>query len=179
MDALFSNSVLEHIPQLEPVIAESSRLLRSGGRFLVTVPSANFRRCLRGPLLPWVSRTRYERMVDARLAHHNYLSEQDWRVLLGRHGIEVDAFVPFLNVREVRRWESLSRFTGGLLHSLFGGKTHPIHIQRRLGLRSGGERLPGSLARAVAASIRLRPRDIDPNTIDDKSGCVLIDARKR
>ncbi len=173
-DAVFSNSVLEHIPQLEPVIAEAARLLRPGGRFLATVPSSDFRRCLRGPLLPWVVRARYETAVDQRLAHYNYLSTTQWRDLLGRHGIEVEGVEPFLDEREVRRWESLSRFTGGLLHSLFGGGTHPIQIQRRLGLRSGRERMPGSLARGVAAAIRLRRRAQN----DGLFGCLLIDARK-
>ena len=39
---IFSNSVLEHIEQLEPVLREAHRLLAPGGRFYMTVPSDLF-----------------------------------------------------------------------------------------------------------------------------------------
>ena len=39
---IFSNSVLEHIEQLEPVLREARRLLAPGGRFYMTVPSDLF-----------------------------------------------------------------------------------------------------------------------------------------
>lgn len=47
-DWVFSNSVLEHIPNLDDVIAEVSRLLRPGGPFLLTVPGDKFYQCLGG-----------------------------------------------------------------------------------------------------------------------------------
>lgn len=39
---IFSNSVVEHIPDLEPVLREARRLLSPGGRFYLTVPSDRF-----------------------------------------------------------------------------------------------------------------------------------------
>lgn len=39
---VFSNSVLEHIPFIEPVFLEVHRLLAPGGRFYLTVPSPSF-----------------------------------------------------------------------------------------------------------------------------------------
>ena len=41
---IFSNSVLEHIPDLAPVRKEAHRLPASGRRFFFTVPSPNFER---------------------------------------------------------------------------------------------------------------------------------------
>jgi SAM-dependent methyltransferase len=41
---IFSNSVLEHIPDLEPVFREAFRLLAPGGHFYFTVPSPDFER---------------------------------------------------------------------------------------------------------------------------------------
>lgn len=41
---IFSNSVLEHIPDVTPVLKEAHRLLVSGGRFYFTVPSTEFER---------------------------------------------------------------------------------------------------------------------------------------
>jgi SAM-dependent methyltransferase len=39
---IFSNSVLEHIPRLQPVLQEAHRLLAPGGLFYLTVPSDRF-----------------------------------------------------------------------------------------------------------------------------------------
>lgn len=41
---VFSNSVLEHIPDVMPVFREAHRLLAPGGKFYFTVPSADFER---------------------------------------------------------------------------------------------------------------------------------------
>ncbi len=41
-NVILSNSVLEHIRELKPVLNESYRLLAPGGRFLVTVPTDMF-----------------------------------------------------------------------------------------------------------------------------------------
>jgi len=39
---VISNSVLEHIPDLEPVMDEVARVLKPGGKFIFCVPSENF-----------------------------------------------------------------------------------------------------------------------------------------
>jgi SAM-dependent methyltransferase len=41
-NTVYSNSVLEHIPDIEPVFREVYRLLARGGKFYVTVPSHRF-----------------------------------------------------------------------------------------------------------------------------------------
>jgi SAM-dependent methyltransferase len=38
LDVIISQEVLEHVPDVDPAIAESARVLRPGGRFLFTVP---------------------------------------------------------------------------------------------------------------------------------------------
>ena len=51
-------------------------------------------------------------------------------------------------------WETLSRMTGGLLHSLSFGKARPIEIQRALKIRALQNKaaLPGPVASAVASN---------------------------
>ena len=39
MDVVVSSQVLEHIPDTDHVIAEARRVLRTGGKFLVSVPN--------------------------------------------------------------------------------------------------------------------------------------------
>ena len=41
---IFSNSVLEHIPDLLPVLVEQHRLLAPGGNFYVTIPTDRWER---------------------------------------------------------------------------------------------------------------------------------------
>jgi SAM-dependent methyltransferase len=173
-DFAFSNSVLEHIDDIEPVLAEVARLLRPGGVFVFTVPGAGFHDCLAGPLLPWSDRGRYLERIDRRCAHRRYWGEPQWRDSLGRHGIDVVRVVPYLTAREVQRWETLSRFTAGVLFGLLGERMQPIEIQRTLRLRKRALRLSprvaGLLARAVSAGV-------GPDS-SGQSGCLLVEATR-
>ena len=135
-DYVISNSVLEHIPELEPVIKEVGRVLKPGGRFYYTVPCPNFHDNLSGSWAPGAQHEDYLRKLDRRLAHFNYLTSLDWTDMCGRHGMKVDEVRGYLGKSATRRWETLSRMTGGLLHSLSMGSKRPIEIQRALKLRS-------------------------------------------
>ena len=154
-DYAISNSVLEHIPDLEPIIHELSRVLKPGGKFFFTVPCPGFRDNLAGSIIPRVSREKYLNDLDRRLAHFNYLSEQDWRTLCDRHGMIVTDVSGYLGQQATRRWETLSRFTGGLLYSLTFGKRRPIEIQRTLKLKSFQNRakMPAPLARVLTSAM--------------------------
>ncbi len=174
-DFAFSNSVLEHIEELEPVIAEVARVLRPGGAFLFTVPASGFHDCLAGPLLPWSDRQRYLERIDRRCAHRRYWSEAQWRAGLGQHGIEVAHAIPYLTATEVQRWETLSRFTAGVLYALAGERLQPIEIQRALHLRRRGIHLPPWTAALLAAAISAGVA-ADPS---GRFGCLLVEARKR
>lgn len=174
-DFAFSNSVLEHIDELDPVMAEVARVLRPGGVFLFTVPAAGFHDCLAGPRLPWVGRARYLEIIDRRCAHRRYWSETQWRACLARQDIEVVRAVPYLSATEVQRWETLSRYTAGLLYGLAGGRMQPIEIQRALRMRGRGMRLPAWAAAPLAAAVSLGVKD----DASSRFGCLLIEARKR
>lgn len=174
-DFAFSNSVLEHIDELDPVMAEVARVLRPGGAFLFTVPAAGFHGCLAGPLFPWGDRQRYLNGIDRRCAHRRYWGEAEWRACLGRQGMNVVRADPYLTATEVRRWETLSRFTAGILYTLAGERMQPIEIQRALRLRRRGLRLPAWIAAALGAAISSGvPRDTS-----GRFGCLLVEARKR
>ena len=100
--SVFSNSVLEHIPNLEPVLREVTRVLRPGGRFLATVPSDAFRRLLAG----YQDRAKagdvagaetYAARVDRRLEHHRYPTPAQWAEMLeqaGMHLIRARYYIP-------------------------------------------------------------------------------------
>lgn len=175
-DFVISNSVLEHIADIDGTLAETSRVLKPGGRFVATVPSDGFHACLRGPRLLHSRRAQYLSKVDLRCAHLRYWDEVRWRTELKLHGMALSAARPYLNRSEVRRWETVSNLTAGVLFALFGGRKHPIEIQRKLGLRRSGQRLPGWLAAPLSRLLALGlVRDDAPGV---PCGCLLIEAVK-
>jgi SAM-dependent methyltransferase len=181
-DFVISNSVLEHIPDLEATIAEVARLLRPGGRFLFTVPGPGFHQNLAGSILPHVERARYLDMIDRRLAHRHYLSAEDWRALCGRNGLVLEDCLGYLDAAETRRWETLSRMTGGLLYALFGATKRPIEIQRRIGARGvqNRARLPQPVARVMARMVALGvPVDRPACSLDlNEASCLLVEGHR-
>ena len=97
-DAYFSsavsNSVLEHIPDLDPVLTELSRVLKPGGLFVFCVPNHRF--------LPTLSVARvfdslrlkmlgrlYRRFFDRISRHHHCDDESTWRDRLAAAGFEI------------------------------------------------------------------------------------------
>jgi SAM-dependent methyltransferase len=139
-DFVFSNSVLEHIDDLEGTLAEVGRILCPGGTLVFTVPSTSFRRNLGapGPLGMFVTRSRtsekYHAEIDRRLQHVRYWSTDEWKEGLAAAGLELVEMSAYMTRRETRRWAALSNATGGLLCRIGGGR-YPIEIQRSLGLR--------------------------------------------
>ena len=87
---IVSNSVLEHIPELDPVIREAHRVLRSGGYLLFCAPSDHFTDWLVGAQLlgnsyrRWFNRISRHAHCDSpdrwkeRLTQAGFVSEQIW-----------------------------------------------------------------------------------------------------
>jgi SAM-dependent methyltransferase len=97
-----SNSVLEHIPEVAPVVREVERVLRPGGWFHFCVPGPNFRRFLsvaraldalglRGPA------EAYRRLFDRISRHHSYDTPEAWARRLARAGLTVTRWWPYFS----------------------------------------------------------------------------------
>ncbi len=173
-DFAFSNSVLEHIDEIGPVMVEVARVLRPGAPFVFTVPSDGFHACLAGPMLPWVERESYLGKIDRRCLHLRYWGEAEWRACLERSGLQLVRALPYLSGGETRRWETLARLTSGVLYGLVGERLRPIEIQRALRVRRRGLRLPGWLARPLAAIAGAGTG----GRADGAYACLLVEARK-
>lgn len=107
---VFSNSVLEHIPAVEPVLTEVSRVLQSGGRFIFTVPSDAFPHLLDG----WIRNAaqgdvqkaeEYVHWVNEWLAHYHYYSPSEWERLLARSRMKLRVARYYIPEKVERFWD--------------------------------------------------------------------------
>lgn len=109
-NTVLSNSVLEHIPALEPVLREVARVLKPGGRLVTTVPSDAFRRLL------WGYRNRaargdnagaeaYAQAVDRWLEHYRYPSPEGWETLLQEAGLQLARAVYYIPAEVEALWD--------------------------------------------------------------------------
>jgi SAM-dependent methyltransferase len=93
-NTVFSNSVLEHIPDIDPVLREVNRVLASHGDFYVTVPTDKFDNysvlftLLRAARLNSLAE-RYRLFFNRFWRHYHYYNEEGWSRLFQRNGFEV------------------------------------------------------------------------------------------
>jgi SAM-dependent methyltransferase len=182
LDFVISNSVLEHVDDLEALLREVGRVLRSGGMFVFTVPSEYFRMNLGRPgrFARWVTRAsnvpEYLRQIDRRLAHRRYLSADEWGHVLKDAGMEMNEASYYMSPEETRRWAALSNATAGVLTRLVGRSQSPIEIQRRIGARGGAPLWIRLVGRAVGevGAIALN----HGNTLGPQS-CLLVVAKRQ
>jgi len=113
-----SNCVLEHIPRVEPVLAEVSRVLRSpvpaagrpGGTFVCTVVSEHFPEYLFWPTvfrrlrLPSLAR-RYERWFNRISVHHHCDDPATWMARFEAAGLRVDRWQYYLSPAAARAFD--------------------------------------------------------------------------
>jgi SAM-dependent methyltransferase len=116
-NTVLSNSVLEHIPDLDPVLREAARVLKPGGRLIVTVPSDAFRRLLAGYRRreahgDAVAAEAYARGVDLWLEHHRYPSPEAWSKLLERAGLKLARAVYYVPPEVEALWDRANRSFG-------------------------------------------------------------------
>ena len=92
---IFSNSVMEHIPDIQPVFKEVYRLLMPGGSFYMTVPSDRFDEYTIGyqlPRLVGLSKLaqRYKTFFNRFWRHFHAYSKTEWATQAKRGGFLVE-----------------------------------------------------------------------------------------
>jgi SAM-dependent methyltransferase len=102
-----SNSVLEHVPEVQAVLEEVGRLLRPGGRFVFTVPNPGYLAHLSVPA--WLARVGLGQMGEAyrswfrsvtRVEH--LVWEEEWGGWLDQAGFDVERSLRYFSPRALR-----------------------------------------------------------------------------
>ncbi len=138
---VYSNSVLEHIPDLMPVLAEAARVLKPGGRFIATVPSDAFRRLLAGyrarvEVGDFNGAAAYADSVDHFLAHYRYPSPGQWDEMLRRVGLRLQSSRYYIPAETAAAWDRANSTYGIYPHSCWLYRLLASPRLRKLGYQS-------------------------------------------
>jgi len=96
---VFANCVIEHIPDLDRVLAECRRVLRPGGALIATVPLLEMNRHL------LLSSSWYARSRARQLQHLNLLTESGWVAALSKAGFTTVRTTPYLSAHMCELWD--------------------------------------------------------------------------
>jgi SAM-dependent methyltransferase len=116
---VYSNSVLEHIPDPQNVLPELARVLRKGGLLVLTVPSDKFRTLLHGyknAPNPAAAET-YATRIDKLLAHHHYHTPAQWRTLFANVGLKLTEARYYISSETMQQWDKMN------MHYNIGGRS--------------------------------------------------------
>jgi SAM-dependent methyltransferase len=105
-----SNCVIEHIPDIEGLVGEVSRVLKPGGRFIFSVPGERFTeslftvRTLNGLGLRSLA-LRYGKWWNGNAFHCTLESPRQWQARLERHGLKLEDSEYYMSLGATRVFE--------------------------------------------------------------------------
>ncbi|MDZ7586392.1 MAG: methyltransferase domain-containing protein, partial [Patescibacteria group bacterium] len=100
VDLVFSNSVLEHIKDVEKVLQEVKRVLKPGGKLIATMPSDKL-----GEYLGWGSG--YAKWFNQKYHHYHLYAKEKWEKLLQGVGMELVDSYYYLDRPIIKQWHKL------------------------------------------------------------------------
>jgi SAM-dependent methyltransferase len=112
--SVYSNSVVEHIPDPQNVLPELSRVLRKDGLLVLTVPSDQFRSLLNGvrTAANASDAEAYAKHVDTLFAHHHYHTPDQWRALFAANNMELVHASYYISPDAVAAWDRMNNEYG-------------------------------------------------------------------
>lgn len=105
---VFSNCVLEHIPGINVVLKEITRILKPKGKLIFTTPSDNFKKY---SLLNYLGLKKlgnlYTKLRDKKLNHYNCHSLNGWKKILNKSGLKVIDHFYYIDRKTSVLWDLL------------------------------------------------------------------------
>ena len=139
--SVYSNSVVEHIPDPQNVLPELARVLRPGGLLVMTVPSDKFRSLLHGVKIAANAQAAeaYAQHVDKLFAHHHYHTPEQWRTLLDTVGLDLVEARYYISPQAIQRWDQMNNSYGigrkSIWNILVGPRLRPLGHQEFMAQR--------------------------------------------
>lgn len=169
--SVFSNCVLEHIPNDVAAVHEMARVLQPGGTVAITVPSPGLRDGLH--TVKELRRrgeddraAEYQQEFDRRQIHFHYRMAEQWREIFAEAGLQVVQVTPYLTNPVIDTWDRIEGYFG-----------QPI-IRTVLTQKHGGVLIrPLWLRRRIAHCIlrKYYRSDVQPG---EPHGCWMVVAKK-
>lgn len=109
---VFSNSVIEHIPNIKAVIKEVSRVLNRDGYFVFTTPSKYFREYIKVSTilekigLNWIN-TSYSKITNNKLNHYHLYDVNYYKKLLHQYNLEVIDYSYSIDSETIELWNKM------------------------------------------------------------------------
>lgn len=113
VNLVFSNCVIEHIPNNEAVLSEVSRILKKGGAFIFTVPSHNFPDYLylTNKFASWglgFLSVFYKYRRNKMLNQFHCYSISDWEHKLAKYGFKIIKHQYYVNNETLMLWDRIA-----------------------------------------------------------------------
>ena len=99
-DLVFSNSVLEHINDIDRVLQEIKRVLKPGGLLIATMPSdqlGEYLDCGKG----------YSWWFNHKYHHYHLYNLEKWKELLRKAGLKLEKSYYYLDKQTIKQWHKL------------------------------------------------------------------------
>lgn len=102
---VFSNSVIEHIPNLDQALIEMSRVTKKGGRIIITVPSSYLAGYLIGTSImgSW-----YGKFFNKLFKHYNIYNHKQWEKIFRKHSFKLISHYYYHTPKMIKAHEVLS-----------------------------------------------------------------------
>ena len=126
-NSVISNSVLEHIPSIQPVLNDAGRVLKTGGKLMITMPSHHFTENLGGAQffagmgLNGMA-NRYRKLFNRISRHAHTDSVEVWGERLGQAGFAVERWQYYFSQQALHalEWGHLQGLPSWIAHLLTG-----------------------------------------------------------
>ncbi len=125
--SVISNSVLEHIANIQPVLHEVNRILKDDGRLIFTTPSEQFTKLLAGG--KWFDNLgftglgeRYRRLFNKISRHYHTDSSERWFDRLGEAGLSVEHWQYYFSEEALHALElgHIQGIPSAIIHAITG-----------------------------------------------------------